>query len=91
MAHAGREKTAVARAEFARLSAYFGQRAALEQVADLLDSGMPVRQRAFALLDHAQHYLDPRCAHGLGTDQAVIGRAGMVGGVIGATDCRLTK
>ena len=56
----------------------FHVRLALEQVADLLDARMRVRQRALAALQFADQDLDLLRAHGLRPDQAVVARPDVV-------------
>jgi hypothetical protein len=79
---AGWEETAIARPEFARLTADLGVRAAFQHVTHLLDARMTVRQGAFAFFDHPQHDLEMLRSHPFGADQAVIRRSGVVGGMV---------
>ncbi len=78
----GGKEAAVARTELAALPADFRQRTALEQVADLLDARVRMRQRALALFDGAVHHLQMARADRFRADQAAVQRADMVGRVI---------
>ena len=78
----GRKEAAVAGAQVASLAADFRAGFTFQQVADLLDAGMGVRHRAFSLLDDTENDLDLPRADGVGADQAMVGRAGVIGGMI---------
>jgi hypothetical protein len=70
----GREEAGVARAHLELLVRDLDVRAAFQQVADLLDAGVRVRQRALAPLDFADDDFEFRRSN-----QAVVLRAGVVG------------
>src|SRR5258705_10097146 len=58
MHHIRREEARVARLHFATLAVELDGRAALQQIADLLDTGVGMQRRARALLDHAEQHFD---------------------------------
>ena len=73
-----REEARIARAHLEFLAGDFDLRRALEEVADLLDARMRVRQRALTALDLADQDFQV-----LRSYQAIVPRAGMVRGRIG--------
>src|SRR3954470_21185724 len=78
--HIGREKARLARAHIELLVGHFDVRGAFQEIADLLDAGVGVRQRALAPLDLADQHLDLAGADGVRSDEAEIAGAGVVGG-----------
>src|SRR5689334_22158260 len=76
----GGKEAGLARLHLELVTGHLDMRFALEQVADLLDAGMRVRQRALAAAELAHQHLDLLRAHRLGSDQAEILRAGVIGG-----------
>jgi hypothetical protein len=77
--HARGEKAGLAGFHFELLAADLDVRAAFKEIAHLLDAGMQVRQRAFALFQLADDDFELPRAHGLRADEAEVLRAGVIG------------
>src|SRR5688500_18808709 len=75
----GGEEAGIARVHVELLAAHPDVRLPFQEVADLLDAGVGVRQRALAALDLADQHLQLLRAHGLGADQAEVAGAGVIG------------
>src|SRR5690349_12463394 len=89
MRHVGGKEAAIARLQLHRFSPDFGARAAFQHVADLLDTGMRMRERALAFLYDTQHHFELLGPYRLRADQSAIYRTGMIGGRIGLHVMRL--
>src|SRR5215213_6612647 len=70
----GRKEARLARTHVEFLVGHFDVRGAFQEIADLLDAGMGVRQRALAALDLADQHLHLARAHGVGADEAEVAR-----------------
>src|SRR5207247_5959194 len=81
--HARGKEAGLARAHLEALGADLDVRPAFEEVADLFDSGVQVRQRAFAFLHLPHQDLELLRADRLRTDETEVPGAGVVGRRIG--------
>src|SRR3954471_7077685 len=78
----GRKEARLARAHVEFLVGHFHVRGAFEEIADLLDARMRMRQRALAALDLADQHFDLARADGVRANEAEVAGARMVGGGI---------
>ena len=77
--HVWREEAGVTGTELAALTVDLRPCAAFQHIANLLDAGMRMRQRAFAFFHNTEHDFDLLCAHRLRADQPAVHSAGVVG------------